>query len=113
MNRNFAFALVLGFAAAGNVLADDITVDPHTFVSTADPAQVQEELRQFRASGQSWGDDHRPAPQAASGITRAQVIGEFLDSRNTVSSSTGEDSGSMFMGSLQPARRDVEVAYWD
>ena len=35
MNRISSLALTLVLAAAGNAFADDITIDPHPFVSTA------------------------------------------------------------------------------
>jgi hypothetical protein len=41
MNRKLALALVIATTAAGNAFADDITLDPVTFQSTASRAEVR------------------------------------------------------------------------
>lgn len=98
MNRNHALSLAFALAAAGNAFADDITIDPHPFVSTASRAEVQEELRQFRMSGNSpWADDYNPIAQFRGGMTRAQAIAGYMGSRDAVSAFTAEDSGSTYL----------------
>jgi hypothetical protein len=100
MNRNFVLALFVAFAASGPALADDITIDPHPFVSTLTRAQVMEDLRQYRQSGVNpWADDYDQLAHARSTRTRAEVTAEFMDSRNEVAAFTGEDSGSRYLAS--------------
>ena len=66
MNRYFALALFVACAASGPALADDITIDPHPFVSTASRAQVMAELQQYRQSGVNpWADDYNRSPRPA------------------------------------------------
>ena len=113
MNRSIAIAIALFGAAAGSAFADDITVDPHPFVSTASRAQVKEELRQFRQSGPSpWADDYNQVPLARSGLTRAEVRAEFFRSRSAVAAFSSEDSGSSYLARarLAPASVPTELA---
>jgi hypothetical protein len=98
MNRTCALSLAIALSAAGSAFADDITIDPHPFVSTASRAQVKEELRQFRQSGiNPWADDHNTLAQFRGSKTRAEVTAEYMGSRATVSAFTGEDSGSAYL----------------
>jgi hypothetical protein len=98
MNRNFALSLAIALAAAGNAFADDITIDPHPFVSTASRAQVQDELRQFRQAGANpWADDYNPLAEFHGSMTRAEVTAGFLASRNEVAAMGAEDSGSSYI----------------
>lgn len=98
MNR-YALAITLAtLAAAGQVFADEITVDTAPFVSTAARAQVQAELQQFRAAGVNpLADDYNPLQQFRGTKTRAEVTAEFLRSRAAVAAMTGEDSGSFYL----------------
>jgi hypothetical protein len=112
MNRNIALALALGFAAAG-AIADDITVDPNPFVSTATRAQVRQELRDFRNTGVNpWADGYNPVTQFRSSLTRAEVRDDFLASRNTVAAFSAEDSGSIYLARAMkmPRVRHTELA---
>lgn len=105
MNRNIALALTLACAAVGAAYADDITVDPHTFVSTTTRAQVLQELRQFRQSGVNpWADEYNQIPTARSTLTRAEVMADFQASRNMVAAFSAEDSGSSYMTRLAAAK---------
>jgi hypothetical protein len=98
MTRTHALCLSLVLAAAGNAIADDITIDPHPFVSTATRAEVQEELRQYRmAAVNPWADDYNPLAQFRSTLTRAEVMAEFHASRTAVAAFNGEDSGSIHL----------------
>lgn len=115
MNAHYAFALVVaaaGAAAAVNARADDITIDPNPFVSTATRAQVREELRQFRASGVNpWADDYNVLQEAHGGKSRADVMAEYRADRAEVAALTSEDSGSMYlMRVAHIARRSTELA---
>jgi hypothetical protein len=112
MNRHFALALVLAAAGTGTAFADDITVDPHPFVSTLTRAQVREDLRQFRASGVNpWADDYTLTARFDSGMSRAEAKAAFLAWRESVGAFSAEDSGSMYLARTRPAvRRPVELA---
>jgi hypothetical protein len=98
MNRNFALAMALVFVAGGPALADDITVDPHPFVSTTTRAQVLEDLRQFQQAGANpWADNYDLIAQHHGTMTRAQVTAGYLGARSEVAAFTGEDSGSGYL----------------
>jgi hypothetical protein len=98
MNRHFALAIVVAIAAAGPAIADDITIDPHPFVSTLSRAQVVQEMQAFRHSGVNpWADDYDPLAAARSSRTRADVVAEFMNERNAVAALSGEDSGSAYL----------------
>ena len=114
MNRNYAISLAMACLASANALADDITVDPHPFVSTASRAQVQEELKQFNKTGGSpWADTYNPLANFRSSTTSAEVTAGFLASRNAVAAFSAEDSGSSYRARLNaPAmRRANDLAY--
>jgi hypothetical protein len=104
MNR-YALAIALAtIAAAGQVFADDITIDTTPFTSTATRAQVQAELQQFRAAGVNpLADDYNPLHQFRGTKTRAEVTAEFLRSRDAVAAMTGEDSGSFYLSRQKKA----------
>ena len=114
MTRTIALCLSLAaVAAAGSALADDITIDPFPFVSTATRAEVMEELRQHRTSGiNAHADDYNPLAQFRSTLTRAEVMAQFHASRNEMAAFSGEDSGSVHLARANvPARsRAVVVA---
>ena len=111
MNRKHAvlFAAVL---ATGTAFADDITIDPHPFVSTASRAQVKEELRQFRSSGvDPWADDYNVLREPHGGMSRAGVMAEYKADRAEVSALTGEDSGSAYLARVAHiTHRNTELA---
>lgn len=114
MNRAYAISLAIAFVAAGNAFADDITVDPNPFVSTASRSQVQDELMQSRTSGINiWADDYNPVAGFRSSMSRAEVTAEFLASRDAVTAFTAEDSGSSYIARMNaPAgRRNTQVAH--
>lgn len=103
MNRNFALALCIATAAAGNAFADDITVEATPFVSTMSRAQVQEEMMQARAAGiDPWAQDYDHLAAFRSERTRAEVTAEYTAERDNVAALYGEDSGSVLL-----ARRDL------
>jgi hypothetical protein len=105
MTRNFVIAMAVACAATGAAYADDITVDPHPFVSSASPAQVAEELRQFRMSGVNpWADDYNQLAHRDGKLTRAEVMADFHASRDTVAAFTGEDSGSGYLTNVAAAK---------
>lgn len=113
MNRTYALSLALAFVAAGNALADDITIDPHPFVSTASRAQVKEELRQFRQAGIiPWADEYNPLTHFRSSRTRAEVTAEFMGSREATTAFSSEDSGSSYLARMNvpTMRPGIELA---
>lgn len=98
MNRTLALSLCIACGAAGTAFADDITVDPTPFVSTATRAQVREELRQFQKSGVNpWADDYSQMAQFHGTKTRAEVTADYMASRDMVSAMGSEDSGSAYL----------------
>lgn len=98
MNRKTTLALVLAAFAAGSAIADDGTMVPEPFVSTATRAEVMADLQQFRQSGvNTWADDYNPLTRFRGDRTREEVTREFIASRGTVAALTGEDSGSVFL----------------
>jgi hypothetical protein len=113
MNRAYAISLSIALVAAGNAFADDITVDPSPFVSTASRSQVRDELMQSRQAGINiWADDYNPAADFRSSMSRAEVTAEFLVSRSAVAAFTAEDSGSSYLARMNApiGRRGTQVA---
>ena len=103
MNRTYALALVVTLAA-GNALADDITVDTTPFASAASRAQVRAELDQFKQSGSNtWSTQYNPLAKFRSQLTRAEVVSEFIADRAEVAAFTGEDSGSAYLARHEEA----------
>lgn len=104
MNRYLAVSLLaLAAAAASPAFADDITVDTTPFVSTRSRAEVQAELAAFRKAGVNpWSQAYNPLKTFTSRTTRAQVTGEYLQSRDEVDALTAEDSGSFFLSQRVP-----------
>jgi len=105
MNRKTALALVVASAAAAPVFADDITIDPTPFVSTASRAQVLAELQQFQQSGiNPWADDYNAVAQFRGERTREEVTQEYLADRDAVAALNGEDSGSAYLARREATR---------
>jgi hypothetical protein len=108
MNR-FFIASALAVAAAATMSAaraDDITIDPHPFVSTRSVGEVQQELQQYKAAGVNpWSTSYNPLASFRSTTTRAQVTADFVAARDEVAALGGEDSGSMYL--MAHARRSV------
>jgi len=101
-------ALVLA-AFAGSAMADDITIDHQPFASTQTRAEVQAELAAYRAGGVNpWATSYQPLKYFHSATTRAEVVADYLRSRDQVHQFTGEDSGSAYLaqarGSAIPVR---------
>lgn len=106
MNRHLIIALTLACGAAANVFADDITVDPNPFVSTASRAEVREELAAFRGAGVNpWADEYDQLSPFRGARTRAEVRAEFLGGRAAVGAFSGEDSGSMYLSRMHDRSR--------
>lgn len=99
MNRNIASALVLTLAAAaGQALADDITIDPIAFHGSRTRAEVAAELVQYRASHVNpWSISYNQIAALHGTRTRGDVQREYLASRNAVAALTGEDSGAFYL----------------
>lgn len=113
MNRAYAISLSIALAAAGNAFADDITMEPSTFLSTASRAQVRDELMQSRQAGINiWADDYNPTADFRSSMSRSEVTAEFLASRNAVAAFTAEDSGSSYLARMSAPthRRGTAIA---
>ncbi|WBY03311.1 DUF4148 domain-containing protein [Ramlibacter tataouinensis] len=97
MNRKIALALAT-FVAAGSAFADDITIDPTPFQSTATRAQVQAELAAYKKAGVNpWSTTYSPLRSFVSTKSRAEVVGEYIQARDRVAAMTREDSGSAYL----------------
>jgi hypothetical protein len=107
MNRNFTLSLCIACGCcSGAAFADDITIDPHPFVSTMTRAQVREDLRQFQASGANpWADDYNQLAAMSGTATRADAKADFLASRKMVAAFSGEDSGSSYLAQMNARPR--------
>ena len=112
MNRNFALALVIATAAAGNAFAEGPIGDSTPFQSTATRAQVQAELAAFRATGASpWADEYNQLTAFRSSTSRAQVMSELMSVRQEMAAYNGEDSGSSYMArAVNPNARMTRMA---
>lgn len=111
MNRLSAFALVIAVSAAGNVFADDITVESVPFTSTLTRAEVMADLEQFRQSGADrWAETYEPQVAVTSTRTRDEVTAEYIAARQQVAARNGEDSGSMSMARHDDAGKPAQIA---
>ena len=104
MNAKLALSALALAAFAGSALADDITIDPHQFVSTKTRAEVQAELAAFQASGvDPWSMTYEPLQSFRSTASRGDVVADYLRSRDQVHELTGEDSGSAYLAQAHGA----------
>lgn len=108
MNRNLPLLTITLVAGAlgysGGALADDITIDPFPFVSSASRTEVRAELDAFRKSGANpWARDFNPLRTFRSSKTRAEVTAEYISERDAVARMTGEDSGSRYLAEQRDA----------
>lgn len=98
MNRKLAFAAITAAFVSGNVLADDITMDPNPFVSQRTRAEVQADLAQFKQSGVNpWSTTYDPLKNFRSARSRAEVIADYVQARDSVAAMNSEDSGSTYL----------------
>jgi hypothetical protein len=99
MNRYLATSLVaIAAAIVSPAFADDITIESTPFVSSATRADVQAQLGAFQQAGVSpWAQAYNPLATFTSRQTRAQVTGDYLQSRDVVDALTAEDSGSSYL----------------
>ncbi len=110
MNRNFASALVIALAsvAAGNAMADDITIDTTPFTSTKSRTEVLTDLAQYRQAGVNpWSTSYNPLRGFQSTKSVAQMRAEFVAARDEVAAFNGEDSGAAYLA--QTARVNVRA----
>jgi Domain of unknown function (DUF4148) len=109
MNRYIVTVIAAACAAAVPAFADDITIDPHPFVSTLTREQVRAEtLEAMKQGSLNYGSGYDPlarypAPKGP-GRTRAEVTAEYLASRNDVTAMNAEDSGSSYMSRMAATR---------
>jgi hypothetical protein len=113
MNRNVLSARVTsaiatvalsGVAAIATApaYADDITIEPQSFVSSRTRESVSAELKTPYAAGNPWSGLYNMF-QAPSAATSAQVQGEYVANRDTVAAFCAEDSGSTYIKAQGPA----------
>ncbi|HSV51432.1 MAG TPA: DUF4148 domain-containing protein [Burkholderiaceae bacterium] len=117
MNRNIASALVLAFSAvaAGNALADDITIDTTPFVSSKTRAEVQAELVQYKKAGiNPWSTSYNPVAYFRAEKSRDQVRTELAAARvsGELDNLYREDSGSAYLTQVAstPVRASTTLA---
>lgn len=99
MNRHIAIAIIAASAAAaGSAFAEDYNAYNPVAESTRSRAEVQAELAQFKQSGVNPSSiAYNPLKEFRGSQTRAQVVGDYLASRERVAAFTGEDSGSAYL----------------
>jgi hypothetical protein len=99
MKRSVAASLLaLAAVASGAAFADDITVETQAFVPSLSRADVQAQLQQYRAAGVNpWSTSYNPLKQFSSSRTRADVVADYVRSRDEVAALNGEDSGSSYL----------------
>lgn len=106
MNRKIAIALIAAAAAAGNAFAESPTIVEDSFVSAKSRAEVQAELAAYKQAGVNvWSIQYNPLRSLRGSKTRAEVVGEYISSRDRVAAMTGEDSGSAYL-----ARRVADLS---
>ncbi len=111
MNRNITSALVIALAsvAAGNAMADDITIDTTPFTSTKSRTEVLTDLAQYRQAGVNpWSTSYNPLRGFQSTKSVAQMRAEFVAARDEVAAFNGEDSGAAYLA--QTARVNVRAS---
>lgn len=102
MKRN---SLSLALAGLLALAAHAETPDPSGQYALKSPglrsrAEVQVELKQFKASGvDPWADEYDQLAGFRGTMTRAQVRGEYLANRDEVKAMTAEDSGAAYLAS--------------
>jgi hypothetical protein len=106
MNRTLTAALIAiaSVAASSTAFADDITVEATPFVSTLSRAQVQAELQQYKQSGVNpWSTSYNQLRSFQGSKSRAQVVSDFLQTRDETAALTSEDSGSAWLAARTPS----------
>jgi len=98
MKRQLATLLALTASAAGNALADDITIDSTRFASSRSRTEVQAELASYKQSRVNpWSIAYDPLRNFVSSTTRAEVRASYITHRQQVADFTGEDSGAFHL----------------
>jgi hypothetical protein len=101
-----AAAFVAAAFASGAALADDITMDNNTQVTSSAPrAKVQSDLLKSadfpKFGSDEWSLQQNQVPQINSGFTPAQARADYLAHRDEVKALTAEDSGSSYLWKMQ------------
>lgn len=103
-------AVVLAVAAAG-AFAETPTVVKDDFVSTRSRADVQAELFAFKQAGVNpWSMSYNQLAGFRSGLSREQVVADYIASRNEVAAVTSEDSGSAYFAQAQRTSGSATLA---
>lgn len=109
-----AAALAFAAMASAPAYADDITIDTTPFVSTRTRDEVRSEMMAqagaLSAAGSEWSAQRNAAALPHSDVTRAAVTQEYIASRREVNAFNAEDSGSMYLASLQRRHGGTVVA---
>jgi hypothetical protein len=91
------FSVLVSSSFMHAAYADDPSIDP-PFVSTRTTAEVQAELKAYKAAGVNpWANHYNPLKYFKSTKTREQVMAEFFAGREQATAFNGEDSGSQYL----------------
>lgn len=101
-----ALGLAMCLLGCGSAHADDITVDPHVFVSAKSRTEVRSELAAFKKGGPApWAPQFNQLTKFKGTRTRDEVGLEFRRERSAVAAFVQEDSGSAFLARERQAGR--------
>jgi hypothetical protein len=103
MNTRIALsALVLAAGFSGAAFAESPGPQTFPFTSGRTVAEVQAELRDYRAAGVNpWSTSYNPLRNFKSATTRQAVVAEYIASRDEVRAVNGEDGGSFYLAQRQ------------
>ncbi|MDB5858183.1 MAG: hypothetical protein JWQ76_1872 [Ramlibacter sp.] len=97
-------SLVLAAAFAGNAFAEspNAGVVNDNFTSSKTRAEVQADLAAYKQAGVNpWSTQYNPLRGFQSTRTRADVVADYLASRDEVHALTSEDSGSGYLAQMR------------
>jgi hypothetical protein len=105
MNAKLALSSVLlASAFAGSAFAETPTIATEQFAGHRSRAEVQADLHAYKQGGVNpWSTQYSQTGNFTSTKTRAQVVAEYLASRQEVSAFNGEDSGSAYLAQARGA----------
>jgi hypothetical protein len=108
MNAKMTLSALLLAAFAGSALADDPTIANERFASAKSRAEVLADLQAYKASGVNpWANSYQPLKYFHSDKTRAEVVADYLASRDEVTALTREDSGSAYLAQARGIAQPV------
>ena len=107
MNAKLALSsLALAAAFAGNAFAESPNAGVYNdqFTAGKTRAEVQAELAAYKQTGVNpWSTQYNPLRSFQSTRTRADVVADYVGSRDEVHALTAEDSGSAYLAQVRAA----------